>query len=119
MTKAGTMAQVPPHDSTAAQKVAAFCREGHAPPSTTARERLPTSPQWAALARTGTALWLDTGDVDAIGKLWTREMTALTTNNTLLNKEVQKGIYDQTVPKAAQLVRQAIPGVSDAQLVHE
>jgi transaldolase len=31
-------------------------------------------------------------------------MTALTTNNTLLNNEIQKGIYDSFVPRALELV---------------
>ena len=31
---------------------------------------------------------------------WTAEMTALTTNNTLLNNEIQKGIYDDFIPSA-------------------
>ena len=62
-------------------------------------------------------MWLDTGDIEATHKLWTKEFTALTTNNTLLNKEVQKGLYDQLVPKAAKLVRDALPGVGDRQLV--
>ncbi|HLU38682.1 MAG TPA: transaldolase family protein [Planctomycetota bacterium] len=119
MNKPRTVAKVLPHDSTAAKQIAAFCLEGHAPPGKDVRAALPSSPLWAAVARCGTQLWLDTGDVDAIAELWTREFTALTTNNTLLNKEVQKGIYDATVPEAAKLVRQALPGVAEVQLVHE
>ena len=48
-----------------------------------------------------------------------REFTALTTNNTLLNKEVQKGIYDQLVPAAAQLLHGASPKMTQDQLVQE
>ncbi len=114
-----TTAQVPLHDSPAAKQIAAFCLEGHTAPSKTLRAGFKTSPQWAAMAKAGTALWLDTGDVEATQQLWTKEFTALTTNNTLLNKEVQKGIYDQMVPKAATLLRQAIANVGDAQLVQE
>jgi transaldolase len=55
---------------------------------------------WAALEAVGTQLWLDTGDIDAASELWTREMSALTTNNTLLNREVQKGIYDDFIRDA-------------------
>jgi transaldolase len=119
MTKPGTTAQVPSFDSPAAKQIAAFCLEGHSAPSKTLRAGLPSSPLWAAVAKTGTALWLDTGDVEATQKLWTKEFAALTTNNTLLNKEVQKGLYDQLVPRAAKLLRQAIAGVGDAQLVQE
>lgn len=118
MTTPSTV-QVPLHDSAAAKTVAAFCREGHAPPAASVRAALPSTPAWAAMTKTGTALWLDTGDVEATQKLWTKEFTALTTNNTLLNKEVQKGIYDQLVPKAAKTLRQAMPGIGDAQLVQE
>jgi transaldolase len=46
---------------------------------------------WQNLRETGTELWLDTGDMDEAARNWTREMTALTTNNTLLNTEIQKG----------------------------
>ena len=58
----------------------------------------PTShPLWAALRKVGSELWLDTGDIEAATPLYTSEFTALTTNNTLLNKEVQKGTYDELV----------------------
>jgi len=59
---------------------------------------------WQQLRATGTELWLDTGDIDAASELWTAEMTALTTNNTLLNKEIQKGIYDDFVREAASIL---------------
>lgn len=52
---------------------------------------------WQNLKSTGTELWLDTGDMEEAEKIWTPEMTALTTNNTLLNKEIQKGIYDDFI----------------------
>ena len=51
-------------------------------------------PFWASLRETGTELWLDTGDIEEAEANWTSEMSALTTNNTLLNNEIQKGIYD-------------------------
>lgn len=104
------------HDSPFARKVAEFCQQQVQDPQQS-RSSFPSSPLWAAAARTGTALWLDTGDVGAAKELWTREFTALTTNNTLLNKEVQKGIYDQLVPAAAKLLRAA--GAGDAALVPE
>ncbi len=55
---------------------------------------------WSALKGTGTELWLDTGDIEEAESVWSAEMSALTTNNTLLNKEVQKGIYDQLIKEA-------------------
>lgn len=59
---------------------------------------------WKGLRGVGTELWLDTGDIDAASKIWTREFSALTTNNTLLNKEVQKGIYDDVIRDAGGLL---------------
>lgn len=59
---------------------------------------------WKGLRSAGTELWLDTGDLEDASSIWTAEMTALTTNNTLLNKEVQKGIYDDFVARANSLL---------------
>ncbi len=61
-------------------------------------------PFWAALQETGTELWLDTGDMEEAEKNWTAEMSALTTNNTLLNNEIQKGIYDVFISEAKHIV---------------
>ncbi len=60
-----------------------------------------SDPFWAGLSGLGTALWLDTGDLEAADALWCDEFEALTTNNTLLNTEVQKGAYDQVIRSAA------------------
>jgi len=111
------MIDAPRHDSRLAQEVAQFCKQ-QVTQAQQSRASFPTSPLWAAATKTGTALWLDTGDVDAAKELWTREFTALTTNNTLLNKEVQKGIYDQLVPAAAAMVKKA-PEVDQDRLVQE
>jgi transaldolase len=112
------MTETPRHDSPFAKQVAAFCLQ-QATQAQARRADFPSSPLWAGVAKTGTALWLDTGDVDAARELWVREFTALTTNNTLLNKEVQKGIYDQLVPAAAKLVQQADPKADRARVVQE
>ncbi len=61
---------------------------------------------WQSLRMTGTELWLDTGDIDEAKKIWSAEMTALTTNNTLLNKEIQKGIYDSFILQAKEIVKE-------------
>lgn len=63
-----------------------------------------SDPFWKGLCTLGSELWLDTGDIEAAAELWTEEFTALTTNNTLLNAEVQKGIYDDLIQKAADLL---------------
>ncbi len=62
-------------------------------------------PFWQNLKKTGTELWLDTGDIEEASKIWTSEMTALTTNNTLLNAEIQKGIYDDLILRARDILK--------------
>ncbi|WP_430810205.1 MULTISPECIES: transaldolase family protein [unclassified Carboxylicivirga] len=52
------------------------------------------SAYWSAFLSKGSHLWMDTGDIAQALALWSSEFSALTTNNTLLNKEVQKGDYD-------------------------
>ena len=74
---------------------------------------------WQRLCEAGTRLWLDTGDMDEAARLWTAEFEALTTNNSLLNKEVQKGIYDDIVGGAATAVREASPEIDDRTLLLE
>jgi transaldolase len=61
---------------------------------------------WISLRDTGTEIWLDTGDMEEAEANWTAEMSALTTNNTLLNNEIQKGIYDVFISEAKSLVRE-------------
>lgn len=62
-------------------------------------------PFWQNLRKVGTELWLDTGDMEEAEKNWSAEMTALTTNNTLVNKEIQKGIYDDFIAQARDIVK--------------
>src|SRR5947208_16089147 len=75
-------------------------------------------PIWVALRDLGTALWLDTGDLEEARSLWTRQYSNLTTNNTLVNKEVQKGTYDALIPEAARALRAAEPGIDEETLVY-
>ncbi|VAW24929.1 Transaldolase [hydrothermal vent metagenome] len=60
---------------------------------------------WQSLKNTGTELWLDTGDMHEAEKNWSAEMSALTTNNTLVNNEIQKGIYDDYITEAKKIVK--------------
>jgi transaldolase len=60
---------------------------------------------WESLRKTGTQLWLDTGDIEEALSNWSKEMSALTTNNTLLNNEIQKGIYDNFIAEAKTIVK--------------
>ena len=66
-------------------------------------------PFWESLVNAGTELWLDTGDMEEAEANWTAEMSALTTNNTLLNNEIQKGIYDIFITEAKSIVRDLSP----------
>lgn len=61
-------------------------------------------PFWESLRETGTELWLDTGDIEEANANWSAEMGALTTNNTLLNNEIQKGIYDIFISEAKHIL---------------
>lgn len=94
----------------------ALAREGFAPGPPAS---FPADPAFAALAATGTRLWLDTGDLDAARELWGPAMSALTTNNTLVNREVQKGLFDSVIPGAAAALRAAEPGLTADELVTE
>jgi transaldolase len=59
---------------------------------------------WQSLRDAGTELWLDTGDIEEAEANWSAEMSALTTNNTLLNNEIQKGEYDIFISEAKHIV---------------
>lgn len=76
-------------------------------------------PVWTRLNDLGTELWLDTGDMDEAARLWSGEFTALTTNNTLLSKEVGKGIYDDLIRTAVRELRGTQPDIGDEALVGE
>jgi transaldolase len=89
------------------EQIHAFIREGIDLASV--RPASSSDPFWKGLRDAGTELWLDTGDMDGAARLWTGDFSALTTNNTLLNAEVQKGIYDDLVKKAASLLAASEP----------
>jgi transaldolase len=99
--------------------VQAFVREGFTHQFGKPSVAVKDDPEWHKLRDTGTRLWLDTGDIDEAGKLWNSSFDALTTNNTLLNKEIQKGIYDDLVAKAARVVLDAAPKISQQDLILE
>lgn len=63
-------------------------------------------PFWESLRKAGTEIWLDTGDMNEAEANWSAEMSALTTNNTSINDEIQKGIYDVFISEAKHLVRE-------------
>lgn len=74
---------------------------------------------WQELRALGTRLWLDTGDSDTARTLWCSEFEALTTNNTLLNREIQKGQYDAFVREAAAVIRGVAPEIDERHLILE
>lgn len=77
------------------------------------------NPLWEQVQATGTTLWLDTGDMDQAARLWNPSFEALTTNNSLLNKEIQKGLYDSWIPAAAAAAEADRPGIDGQDLVLE
>lgn len=100
-----------------AEEVHAFVRRDFAPRFGQLTGAFPGNAVWRKLRELGTELWLDTGDLEEARALWTGEMTALTTNNTLLNKEVQKGQYDDLIRQAARMLRGL--GLADRELMLE
>ncbi|MHC4982569.1 MAG: transaldolase family protein [Planctomycetota bacterium] len=71
------------------------------------REMFESNPSWRRLKELGSELWLDTGSLRDAEGLWAAEFSALTTNNTLLNKEVKEGTYDKLIPEAHRLLQAA------------
>lgn len=71
------------------------------------------------LRECGTQLWLDTGDFAAASKAYSREIDALTTNNTLVNQVVQTGAMDDVIAHSAQKIRAARPDISEHDLIIE
>ncbi len=95
--------------------VAELSLDGFTGPGAPSSHSVPT---FAALRDTGSELWLDTGDHDAIATLWCQEFTALTTNNTLVNQVVQRGVLDDAMGPAARRLRE-FGGLSERALAFE
>lgn len=107
-------------DATLVDAASQIVLEGFAPPRYgQLSESFAPHPLWQRVAELGSQLWLDTGDIEAIDRLWNRSFSALTTNNTLLNKEVQKGTYDELIARSARTLRQTVPRISPTELVRE
>ena len=94
------------HGSKLSERVGQFVREQAEAFGDTRAEPGASNPLWQRLRGLDSELWLDTGDMDAVGKLWTDELTALTTNNTLLNREIQKGTYDRLITEATAVLEE-------------
>jgi transaldolase len=64
-------------------------------------------PVWQGLREQGgSELWLDTGDIQAIESLWNDQFSGLTTNNSLLNDQVQGGVYDDLIRQADRMLQE-------------
>jgi transaldolase len=79
------------------EKIQSFLRSGFSPRYGQMHSQFKTNAHWKKCNDVGTELWLDTGNVEDISRYWTQEFRAVTTNNTLLNKEVQTGRYDRLI----------------------
>ena len=73
----------------------------------------------ARLRELGTEVWLDTGDVEAAGALWRREVSACTTNNTLVNQVIQSGRLDADIKRIAGVLNAKFQGMRVENLVGE
>ncbi len=77
-----------------------FVRDGFTPHFAKPKPHAAGCSIWERLNALRTELWLDTSDPSAIERLWSREFSAVTTNNSLLAAEVSKGAYDDFIIKA-------------------
>jgi len=104
-----------PPSAEVAEDIRAFVLEGldlaAAPPEPAAAH-----PFWSGLAGTGTQLWLDTGAPDEAAAAWSGEFTGLTTNNSLLNAEVQRGACDDFIREAARRFSRLTPNLRGLEL---
>ncbi|MHC4114279.1 MAG: transaldolase family protein [Planctomycetota bacterium] len=82
----------------------AFLTDSFSPKFDEIRPTAPSNKVWQKLNALGTELWLDTGNIEEIGKYWTQQFNAVTTNNTLLNREIQTGIYDPLISMIAGII---------------
>lgn len=94
------------HRSELDRRVRELVTEEFTPHFDQLEDEFSSHPLWRRATELGGEVWLDSGDMEAIGRNWTREFSALTTNNTLLNREVQKGTYDELIVRAAELLDQ-------------
>lgn len=67
----------------------------------------------------GSQLWMDTGDREAALPLWKKEMSALTTNNTLANQVVQTGTMDKDIQHTISRIREKGIEINEDNLIIE
>jgi transaldolase len=83
-----------------------FARKDFSPHFDEGKEKYKSNPIWRRLRELGSELWLDSGNIEEIQGVWTDDFSALTTNNTLLNKEIQTGQYDSLIEAASKMLGQ-------------
>jgi transaldolase len=96
----GNSMNIPKITSDFNMEVQQFIKKDFHPHFGKLKEHFSTNHRWQKLRQMGTVLWLDTGSIEDSENIWSQEFSALTTNNTLLNNEVQKGLYDSTIIEA-------------------
>lgn len=87
------------------KKIHEFLMDDFSPAFGVVQPEAPGNKLWEKLRTLGTELWLDTGNMDEISEHYTPQFSAVTTNNTLLNKEVQTGRYDSLISEIARYHR--------------
>ena len=105
-------------ESNISQEIHEFVTAGFKPHFGQLKQTFKTNPLWSRLRELGSELWLDTGSIEDARKFWTQEFSALTTNNTLLNREVQTGRYDSLITEADQMLT-AAGGISEEERMLE
>jgi len=78
-----------------------------------------SDPTMAQFKKTGTELWVDTGDLEKAQSIWKSEFTALTTNNTLANQVVQTGVMDEVIHQTISRLSEVAPGLTEEERVTE
>lgn len=78
-----------------------------------------TNPLLVGLKSLGTESWIDTGELEKARSIWKKELTALTTNNTLANQVVQTGVMDEVIRETVEIVKKNVPDLTETELVME
>ena len=95
-----------------------FVKKDFSPHFNQLKGKFPTHSKWKKLEQLGTRLWLDSGNIADIEKFWTKEFSAVTVNNTLLNKEIQSGHYDSLIPEIENILN-SYPKLSGREIMLE
>ena len=78
-----------------------------------------SDPTMARFKKTGTELWVDTGDLEKAQSVWKSEFTALTTNNTLANQVVQTGVMDKVIHQTISRLKEVASDLTEEERVAE